>query len=76
MTDTNDLDPEEIVLELDENANDQWLRDRDGVASLRDTEAESGDEEELVDAFDLDELEAREVGAQFEGGVSDEPRLD
>src|SRR5712671_5023043 len=36
--------------------------DQDGVASLRDTEAEAGDESELRDAFDMDDREARELG--------------
>ena len=49
-------------------------RDRDG--DLRDTEEEQGDESELVDLFDLDETEARELGAGLDGDARDEPRLD
>ena len=75
---TNDANPvpQDALVSLDENADSQSRRDRDGVASLRDTEEESGDEEEVVDDFDLDEREAREVGAEFEGGVGNESRLD
>jgi len=51
-------------------------RDRDGVASMRDVEEETGDEIELDDQFDLDETEARELGADFPGDQREEPRLD
>ena len=50
-------------------------RDRDGVASLRDTEEEQGDEAEVDDLYVLDETAAREVGADFTGDQRDEPRL-
>ena len=73
---SNDTGPDPEIISIEESADDQWRRDRDGVDSLRDTEAEVGDEEELVDLFDIDEAEAREVGADFVGGLSDEPRLD
>ena len=49
--------------------------DQDGVASLRDTDAEAGDEEELDDLFDRDEKEARELGADLDDDW-DEPKLD
>lgn len=51
-------------------------RDQDGVASLRDTDEEQGDDEELDDLFDVDEREAREADADLDGDPSDEPRLD
>lgn len=51
-------------------------RDQDGVASLRDTEAEQGDDEGLEDDFDLDQREARELGVQLDGVGDQEPRLD
>lgn len=51
-------------------------RDQDGVASLRDTEAEEGDEEGLDDDFDLDQREARELGVQLDSDGDQEPRLD
>lgn len=51
-------------------------RDQDAVTSLRDTEAEQGDEEGLDDDFDLDEREARELGVQLDGVGDQEPRLD
>jgi len=51
-------------------------RDRDGVSSLRDTEAEEGDEEGLEDTFDRDEAEERELGAGLDAHDEPEPRLD
>jgi hypothetical protein len=48
-------------------------RDKDGVDSLRDTEAEAGDEDELVDEFDMDDREAREVGVDLDGRGEPEP---
>jgi hypothetical protein len=50
-------------------------RDRDGVASMRDTEEEQGDEAEVDDLYVFDEKAAREVGADFTGDQRDEPRL-
>jgi hypothetical protein len=54
----------------------RFNRDQDGVASLRDTDEEQGDDEELDDLFDVDESEAREADADLDGDASDEPRLD
>jgi hypothetical protein len=51
-------------------------RDRDGVASLRDTDSEQGDESEVDDSFILDETAARELNIDFVGDQRDEPRLD
>ena len=51
-------------------------RDRDGVDSLRDTDAEQGDESELDDLFALDKREARDSDTDLDGDVRDEPRLD
>lgn len=51
-------------------------RDRDGVDSLRDTEAEQGDDEEIDDLYVYDESEGREAGADLDGDALDEPRLD
>lgn len=48
-------------------------RDRDGIASLRDTEAEAGDEEEIVDDYDMDDREARELGADLDDRNESEP---
>jgi hypothetical protein len=50
--------------------------ERDGVEGLHDTEAEAGDEAEVVDDFDLDEREARELGVRLDDTGEDEPRLD
>jgi len=50
-------------------------RDRDGVESLRDVEAEQGDEESLDDLFDLDDREARELGVELDGRDEPEPGL-
>jgi hypothetical protein len=51
-------------------------RGRDGVDSLHDTEAESGDEEEVDDRYVVDDREARALGVELDGGYADEPRLD
>lgn len=51
-------------------------RDDDPVASMRDTEAEAGDEEGLDDSYDMDDREARELGAQLDGRDEPEPGLD
>ena len=51
-------------------------RDRDGVDSLRDTEAEQGDDEESTTFTMYDESEGREAGADLDGDALDEPRLD
>jgi hypothetical protein len=51
-------------------------RDRDGVDSLRDTDAEQGDEEEVDDLYVYDERGARDADADLDGDARDEPRLD
>jgi len=51
-------------------------RDRDGVDSLRDTQAEQGDESELDDLFDIDKSEARELDADLDDDDGEVPRLD
>jgi hypothetical protein len=50
--------------------------DRDGVSSLRDIEADAGDEREIDDAFDIDEREALELGVALDRTAPDEPSLD
>jgi hypothetical protein len=50
--------------------------DGDPVAALHDTEAESGDEEELQDLYDIDEREAAELGADLDPAAEIEPELD
>jgi hypothetical protein len=63
-------------VEYSESLDEESRRNRDGVASLRDVEAESGDEEALDDEFDLDDREARELGVELDGRNEREPRLD
>jgi hypothetical protein len=48
----------------------------DGVASLRDVEAEAGDEAGLSDSLDLDAREARELGVNLDAVASEEAELD
>lgn len=48
-------------------------RDQDGVASLRDTESEAGDDEEIIDEFDMDDREARELGVDLDDRDEPEP---
>jgi hypothetical protein len=68
------IDPADTVSYDD--VRDQADRDRDGVSSLRDTEAESGDEDEVTDAFDLDQDEAQELGVALDRTGGETPRLD
>src|SRR3954447_3031359 len=51
-------------------------RERDGLASLHDTEAEAGDESEVADLFDLDRTEARALGAELDRADRGESQLD
>jgi len=51
-------------------------REQDGVGSMRDTEAEAGDEAEITDDFDMDDREARELGVNLDNRDEPEPRLD
>jgi hypothetical protein len=55
---------------------DEERRNRDGVSSLRDTEAESGDEDEVMDRFSLDSVEARELGVALDPTDGETPQLD
>ena len=70
------VDPYELA-DDDEGSAESALappgRDQDGVGSLRDTEAEAGDEEELVDEFDMDDREARELGVDLDDRDEPEP---
>jgi hypothetical protein len=59
-----------------DDVRDQHDRDRDGVASLRDTEEEQGDEDEVTDEFDLDQIAAQEVDAELDRIGGETPRLD
>jgi hypothetical protein len=72
MTENESIDRDGII-SLDAPRLD---RDRDGVDSLRDTDAEQGDEEEIDDLYVYDEKEAREADADLDGDARDEPRLD
>lgn len=51
-------------------------RERDGVSSLRDAEAEAGDEEAMTDDFLIDRAAAQEAGADLDRIGGEEPRLD
>ncbi|MCW2674101.1 MAG: hypothetical protein JWP14_2690, partial [Frankiales bacterium] len=44
--------------------------------SLHDSEGEAGDEEELDDAYDMDDREAKELDVQLDGRDEPEPGLD
>jgi hypothetical protein len=47
--------------------------DQDGVAALRDVEAEAGDESGISDAFAMDDREARELGVDLDNRDEPEP---
>jgi hypothetical protein len=68
------VDPADTVSYDD--VSDQRSRDDDPVSSLRDTEAESGDETEVTDNFDLDQDEANELGVNLDRLDGETPRLD
>jgi hypothetical protein len=73
------IDPDDIPADdadLDDSRDLPINREQDGVAALRDTEAESGDEAGLVDTYDMDDREARELGIDLDGRNEPEPRLD
>jgi hypothetical protein len=77
--DVGDLEADEIYTDgvdsLDAAADRHSGRERDGVESLQDTEAEQGDEQEVDDDFDLDRRAAREAGVNLDS-IDQEPRLD
>jgi hypothetical protein len=60
---------------VDERLDEPKERESDPVASLRDVEAEAGDEEELTDAYDMDDRAARELGANLDNRDEPEPGL-
>jgi hypothetical protein len=68
------VDPADTVSYDD--TRDQFARERDGVRSLHDTEAEAGDDDEVTDDFDLDQDEARELGVELDRTGGETPRLD
>jgi hypothetical protein len=68
------IEPEDVVSY--DQADSQDNREQDGVASLRDTEEEQGDEAELTDEFDLDQSAAKETGADLDRLGGETPRLD
>jgi hypothetical protein len=68
------IDPADTVSYDD--VRDQAARDRDGVTSLRDTEEEQGDENEVTDDFDMDQDEAKELGIDLDRTGGETPRLD
>ena len=63
-------DDDEGEPDVDRTARDT---DQDGVASLRDVEAEAGDESEITDDFDMDDREARALGVDLDGRDEPEP---
>jgi hypothetical protein len=65
----DEISYDEVAAEAEHN------RDRDGIDSLRDVEAEAGDEGAVGDNFDLDTVEARDLGVALDP-VDGEPELD
>jgi len=81
--DPDDLDDTEIdeiytdgVDSLDAAADRHGGRERDGVESLQDVEAEQGDEQGIDDDFELDRRAAREAGVNLDALDDQESRLD
>ena len=71
---TESIDPRDV--ESYDDIRDQHDRERDGVAALHDAEAEQGDEDEVTDEMDLDQVEADELGANLDRIGGETPRLD
>lgn len=76
MTNTGDPDYDDALDHVVEAADADAVRDQDGVSSLHDTDAETGDEEEVDDTYDIDHREAREAGVALDRVDGQEPRLD
>jgi hypothetical protein len=76
MTEDSAWRGKDDVESIEDLTNSRFTRDRDGVGSLRDTQEESGDENEVADLYDLDRREARDLGVLFDSADSDEPSLD
>ena len=72
---TTTPDPDDVV-SIEAETDSRWQRERDGVSSLHDIEAEQGDEEYLDDAFDMDDKAAKEVSAGLDDRGEPEPGLD
>ena len=76
MTNAGDPDYDDALDHVVEAADADADRDQDGASSLHDTDAETGDEEEVDDTYDIDNREAREAGVNLDGMDEQEPRLD
>jgi hypothetical protein len=71
------IDPEDLAdNDAEESLDAAPNRGQDPVAALHDTESEAGEEEEVADAYDMDDREARELGAQLDDRDEPEPGLD
>ena len=71
---TESIDPADTVSYDD--VRERHDRDQDGVASLRDVDAEQGDEDEVVDQMDLDQSAAQEGDVDLDRIGGETPRLD
>jgi len=74
MTQPDDDDAPEVI-SIEAHQESHRRRDQDGVSSLRDIEAEEGDEEGVDDVFDMDDKAARETDALLDDRDEPEPRL-
>jgi hypothetical protein len=73
------IDPLDLADDDESSSEDGRIaggRDQDGVESLRDVEAETGDESEISDDFDMDDREARELGVDLDDRDEPEPGFD
>ena len=75
MTNAGSPDYDDALDHVEEEADEEVDRELDGASSLHDTDAEAGDEEEVDDTYDIDDLEAREAGVNLDGMDGQEPRL-
>ena len=70
-----EFDDETEVIFIEAHQEPQHRRDQDGVAALRDVEAEEGEDEGVDDVFDMDDKAARESGALLDDRDEPEPGL-
>lgn len=84
MRGTTSADHDQVVyfssddeFDVDAEQEKHWQGSRqDAVAALHDVESEAGDEAEIRDMFDMDEVEARALGVNLDGTGGPEAVLD
>ena len=73
MSNTSNSEDVSGLREVTRQAGLKETTDRDGVAALRDTAAEAGDENAVEDLFSLDVVEAHELGVDLDAMNDESP---